>query len=84
MSQGNNWNASMEMIRRIRDEEYPMQILLSGILEVTGRHLMIGIYDQSFGEAPIEFDRSRQGWYYNDTNLISRDDFMKANYWRSF
>lgn len=71
MSQRQQLERIMEIDRRIRDGEYPNPNQLAKDLEVSRRVLFV---DRDFMinrlGAPIEYDRSRGGWYYTDETWV--------------
>jgi predicted DNA-binding transcriptional regulator YafY len=71
MSQRQQLERIMEIDRRIRDGEYPNPNQLAKDLEVSRRVIFV---DRDFMinrlGAPIEFDRTRGGWYYADETWI--------------
>lgn len=71
MSQRQQLERIMEIDRRIRDGEYPKADQLASDLEVSRRVIF---NDRDFMitrlGAPIEFDRTRDGWYYTDETWV--------------
>ena len=71
MSQRQQLERIMEIDRRIRDGEYPNPNQLAKDFEVSRRVIFV---DRDFMinrlGAPIEYDRSRGGWYYADETWI--------------
>jgi predicted DNA-binding transcriptional regulator YafY len=71
MSQRQQLERIMEIDRRIRDGEYPNPNQLAQDLEVSRRVIFV---DREFMKnrlgAPIEFDRTRGGWYYADETWV--------------
>ena len=71
MSQRQQLERIMEIDRRIRDGEYPSPNQLAKDLEVSRRVIFndrIFMIDRM--GAPIEFDRTRGGWYYADETWV--------------
>ena len=71
MSQRQQLERIMEIDRRIRDGEYPNPNQLAKDLEVSRRVIFV---DRDFMinrlGAPIEYDRTRGGWYYADETWV--------------
>lgn len=71
MSQRQQLERIMEIDRRIRNGEYPNPNQLAKDLEVSRRVIFV---DREFMiarlGAPIEFDRTRGGWYYTDETWV--------------
>lgn len=71
MSQRQQLERIMEIDRRIRDGEYPNPNQLAKDFEVSRRVIFV---DRDFMinrlGAPIEYDRSRGGWYYADETWV--------------
>jgi predicted DNA-binding transcriptional regulator YafY len=71
MSQRQQLERIMEIDRRIRDGQFPNPNQLAKDLEVSRRVIFV---DRDFMitrlGAPIEFDRTRNGWYYADETWV--------------
>jgi len=86
MSQRQQLERIMFIDRIIRDEEYPNADRIAEMLEVSRRVIF---NDREFMinrlGAPIEFDRSRGGWYYTDKTWAMPGMIVtEGNSWHSF